>query len=164
MDQVLTILKRRPAVQALLERGGEAEDDIDDVLLSTNLIEDHPLLLSVFFDLCLEQNLRIKLGKCKLLKTELGYLGLRVGDGYWGLCEDKLKPVMDFTIDGVKGKAEEVKKIRQFIGRCNFYRRHVKDFTESPAILTDQDKDKDASSKTTLLGNGQTRRKPSWSN
>ena len=43
---------------------------------------------------------------------------------------------MDFTIDGVKGNAEGVKKIRQFIGGCNFYRRHVRNFTESSAILT----------------------------
>ena len=48
---------------------------------------------------------------------------------------------MDFTIDGVKGKAGGVKKIRQFIGGCNFYRRHVRNFTESSAILTDLIKD-----------------------
>ena len=53
-----------------------------------------------------------------------------MGDGHWGPCEDKLKRLMDFTIDGVKGKAEGVKKIRQFIGGCNFYRRHVKNFTD----------------------------------
>ena len=48
---------------------------------------------------------------------------------------------MDFTIDGVKGKAEGVRKIRQFIGGCNFYRRHVWNFTESSAIVTDLIKD-----------------------
>jgi hypothetical protein len=141
MNQVLTILKQRPAVQALLERGAVAEAHIDDVLLGTNSIEDHLLLLSEFFDVCVEQNLRIKLEKCEFLKTELEYLGFRVGDGHWGPCEDKLKPLMDFTIDGVKGKAEGVKKIRQFIGGCNFYRRHARNFTESSAILTDLIKD-----------------------
>ena len=141
MNQVLTILKERPAVQALLERGAVAEAHIDDVLLGTNSIEDHLLLLSEFFDVCVERNLRIKLEKCGFLKTELEYLGFRVGDGHWGPCEDKLKPLMDFTIDGVKGKAEGVKKIRQFIGGCNFYRRHVRNFTESSAILTDLIKD-----------------------
>ena len=52
-----------------------------------------------------------------------------------------LKPLMDFTIDVVKGKAEGVKKIRQFIGGCNFYRRHVRSLTESSAIQTDLIKD-----------------------
>ena len=111
------------------------------MLLGTTLIEDHLLLLLEFFDVCMEQNLRIKLEKCDFLKTELGYLGFRVGDGHWGPCEDKLKPLMEFTINGVKGKAEGVKKIRQFIGGCNFYRRHIRRFTESSAILTDLIKD-----------------------
>ena len=52
MHQVLTILKQRPAVQALLERGAVAKAHIDDVLLGTNSIEDHLLLLSEFFDVC----------------------------------------------------------------------------------------------------------------
>ena len=64
-----------------------------------------------------------------------------MGEGNWGPCEDKLKPPMDFTIDGVKGKAEGVKKIRQFSGGCNFYRRHVRNFTESAATLTNLIKD-----------------------
>ena len=76
MNQVLTILKQQPAVQALLERGGVAEVHIDDVLLGTNSIEDHLLLLSEFYDVCVEQNLRIKLEKCEFLKTELEYIGL----------------------------------------------------------------------------------------
>ena len=59
MNQVLTILKQRPAVQALLKRGAVAEAHIDDVLLGTNSIEDHLLLLSEFFDVCVEQNLCI---------------------------------------------------------------------------------------------------------
>ena len=68
MNQVLTILKQRPAVQALLERGAVAEAHMNDVLLGTNSIEDHLLLLSEFFDPCVEQNLRIKLGNANSSK------------------------------------------------------------------------------------------------
>ena len=82
MNQVLTILKQRPAVQALLERGSVAEAHIDDVLLGTNSIQDHLLLLSEFFDACVQQNLRIKLEKWEFLKAEREYLGFRVGDGH----------------------------------------------------------------------------------
>ena len=90
---------------------------------------------------CMKQNLRMKLEKYEFLKIELDYLGLRVGNSHWGLCEDKLITLMDSTMEGVKSKAEGVKKKRQFIGGYNFYRRHVKDFTESSAILTDFIKD-----------------------
>ena len=141
LNQVLTILKQRPAVQALLKKGAVAEAHIDDVLLGTNWIEDHLLFLSEFLDVCVEQNLRIKLEKCEFLKTELDDLGFRVGDGHWRTCEDGLKRLMDFMIDGVKEKAEGIKKIRQFIGGCNFYRRHVRNFTGFSGILTDVIKD-----------------------
>ena len=74
MNQVLAILKQRPAVQVLLERGAVAEAHMDDVSLGTNSIEDHLPLLSEFLDVCLEQNLRIKLEKCEFLKAELEYI------------------------------------------------------------------------------------------
>ena len=141
MNQVLTIVKQRPAVQASLERGAVAEAHIDDVLLSTNSVQDDLLLLSEFFNVCVEQNLRIKLEKCEFLNTDVEYLGFRVGDGHWGPCEDKLKPLIDSTIDRVKGKAEGVKEIRQFFGGCNFYRRHFRNFTEFSPIVTDLIKD-----------------------
>ena len=48
---------------------------------------------------------------------------------------------MDFEIDGVKGKAAGVKRIRQIIRGCNFYRPHVRNFTESSTRLTDLIKD-----------------------
>ena len=34
-------------------------------------------------------------------------------------------------------KAEGVQKIQRFIGSCNFYRRHLRNFTEASAPLTD---------------------------
>ena len=58
MNQVLTILKQRPAVQALLERGAVAEAHIDDVLLGTNSIEDH--LHIGFYDVQKSQKLQHK--------------------------------------------------------------------------------------------------------
>ena len=58
MNQVLTILKQRPAVEALLEQGAVAEAHIDDVLLGTNSIEDHLLLLLEFFDDPMEMDRR----------------------------------------------------------------------------------------------------------
>ena len=44
---------------------------------------------------------------------------------------------MDFTIYGVKGKAEGARKVRPIFGGCNFYRPRVKNFSECSAIVTD---------------------------
>ena len=47
-----------------------------------------------------------------------------------------MRPLLDFDLSKVNGKAEGVKKIRQFVGTCNFYRRHLKNLTFSSASLT----------------------------
>ena len=45
MNQIIALCKRRPAVQELLRRGAVLEAHIDDVILGTNTIDDHLLLL-----------------------------------------------------------------------------------------------------------------------
>ena len=45
MNQIIALCKQRPAVQELLQRGAVLEAHIDDVILGTNTIDDHPLLL-----------------------------------------------------------------------------------------------------------------------
>ena len=45
----------------------------------------------------------------------------------------KAKPLMDANEDSKKGLHD----VRSFIGACNFYRRYIKNFTYTSAILTD---------------------------
>ena len=137
MSQVLCLVKKRPAVQELLTRGAVLEAHIDDVLLGTNSVEEYLVLLSEFFEVCQEQHLRIKLEKCEFLRSEMEYLGFTIGTGWWKPTDAKLRPLLDFDLSEVNGKAEGVKKIRQFVGSCNFYRRHLTNFTFSSAPLTD---------------------------
>ena len=137
MNQIIPLYKRRPAVQELLQRGAVLEAHIDDVILGTNTIDDHLLLLREFYTVCQENHLRIKLEKCKFLSLETNYLGFHIGDGWWKPQDQKMKPLMDFDLTDSMSKAEEVQKIRQFIGSCNFYRRHLRNFTEASAPLRD---------------------------
>ena len=137
MNQVLSMVKRRPKVQELLTRGAVLEVHVDDVLLGTNTEEDHLTLLREFFATCMEQNVRVKLEKSEFMQEVMDYLGFTIGYGWWKPVEDKVRPLADFSIEGVKNKVEGVKRIRQFLGSCNFYRRHLKQFTFSSAILPD---------------------------
>ena len=137
MNQIIALCKRQPAVQELLQRGAVLEAHIDDVILGTNTIDDHLLLLREFYTVCQENHLRIKLEKCEFLKTETDYLGFHIGDGWWKPQDQKMKPLMDFDPTDSMSKAEGVQKIRQFIRSCNFYRRHLQNFTEASAPLTD---------------------------
>ena len=135
MNKILYILRRRPLVQELISRGAEMEAHIDDVSLGTNTKEDHVLLLREFLIVCQENHLRIKLEKCEFMKEEMEYLGFDVGYGWWKPASSKMQPLQDMQIrdDPKKGLHD----VRSFVGACNFYRRHIHNFTYSSAPLTD---------------------------
>ena len=135
MNKILYILRRRPLVQELVSRGAEMEAHIDDVSLGTNTKEDHILLLQEFFTVYQENHLRIKLEKCEFMPEEIEYLGFDVGDCWWRPAASKMQPLQDMLIrdDPKKGLHD----VRSFIGACNYYRRHIHNFTYSLAPLTD---------------------------
>ena len=111
------------------------EAHIDDVILGTNTQADHVLLLREFFIVCQENHLRIKLEKCEVMKEEMEYLGFDVGYGWWKPAASKMQPLQDMQIgDDPKKRLHDV---RSFVGACNFYRRHIPNFTYSCAPLTD---------------------------
>ena len=135
MNKILYILRRRPLVQELISRGAEQEAYIDNLSLGTNTQEDHVLLLREFFIVCQENHLRIKLEKCEFMKEEMEYLGFDVGYGWWKPAASKMQPLGDMQIrdDPRKGLHD----VRSFVGACNFYRRHIHNFTYSSAPPTD---------------------------
>ena len=135
MNKILYILRRRPLVQELISQGAEMEAHIDDVSLGTNGQEDHVLLLCEFFIVCQENHLRTKLEICEFMKEEMEYLFFDVGYGWWKPAASKMQPLQDMQIrdDPKKG----LQDVRSFVGACNFYRRHIHNFTYSSAPLTD---------------------------
>ena len=136
MHKILSILPRRPKVQELISRGAQMEAHIDDVCLGTNTKEYHLILLGEFVAVCQENHTRLKLEKCEFMQKTMQYLGFDFGYGWWTPAASEAKPLMDAKVrheDPRKGLHD----VRSFIGACNFYRRHVKNFTYSSAILTD---------------------------
>ena len=83
-----------------------------------------------------ENHTPLKLGKCEFMRETMQYLGFDVGYGWWTPAASKAKPLMD-----AKVRREDPKKglhdVRSFIEACNFYHRHIKNFTYTSAILTD---------------------------
>ena len=100
------------------------------------MTEDHLILLGEFFAVCQENHTRLKLEKCEFMQETMQYLGFDVGYGWWTPAASKAKPPMD-----AKVRHEDPKKglhdVRSFIRACNFYRRHIKNFTYTSAIRTD---------------------------
>ena len=136
MNKILSILRRRPVVQELISRGAQMEAHIGDVCLETNTQEDHLILLGDFFAVCQESHTRLNLEKCEFMHETMQFLGFDIGYGWWPPAASKAEPLME-----AKVQHEDPKKglhdVSSFIGACNFYRRHIKNFTYTTAILTD---------------------------
>ena len=139
MNNILSILRSRPVVQEPISRGAQMEADMDDVFLGTGTQGDHLIRLGEFFAVCQENHTRLKLEKCEVMQETMQYLGFDIGYGWWTPAASKAKPLMDAEV-----RHEDPKKglhdVRSFIGACNFYRRHIKKFTYTSAILTDLNK------------------------
>ena len=133
---ILSILRRRPVVQELVSQGTQMEAHIDDVCLGRNAQEDHLILLGEFFAICKENHTRLKLEKSQFMQKTMQYLGFDIGYGCWTPVNSKAKSLMDAKVrreDPEKGLHD----VRNFIGACNFWRRNIKNFTYTSAILTD---------------------------
>ena len=135
-NKILSIVRRGPVVQELISQGAQMEAHIDDICLGMNTQEYHLILLGEFFAVCQENRTRLKLEKCEFMQETMQYLGFDIGYGWWTPAASKAKLPMD-----AKVRHEDPKKalhdVRSFIGACNFYRRHIKKFTYTSAILTD---------------------------
>ena len=85
--------------------------------------------------MCKENHTRLKLENCEFMQETMRYLGLDIGYGRWTPVASKAKLLME-----AKGRHEDPKKelhdVHSVIGACNFYRRHIKNFTYTSAILT----------------------------
>ena len=136
MNKILSILRRRPMGQELISRGAQMEAHIANVCLGTNTQEDHLVLLGEFFAVCQENHTRLKLKKCEFMQETMRYLEFDIGYGWWTPVASKAKPLIY-----AKVRHEDPKKalddVRSFNGACTFYRRHIKNFIYTSAILTD---------------------------
>ena len=123
-------------MQELISRGAQMEAHIHDVCLGTNTRENHLILLGELFAVCQENHTQLKLEKFEFMQETMQYLGFDVGYGWWTPAASKAKPLMDAKVrhqDPKKGLHD----VRSFIGACDVYRRHIKNFTYTSAILTD---------------------------
>ena len=102
----------------------------DDAGLGTQTEDEHLQVLEELLKTAQENHLRIKLSKCDFLQQNLEYLGYEIGFGHWKPNSKKVEALL-------KEDVKTLKDLRSFLGACNFYRRHIPNFTYSSAILTD---------------------------
>ena len=103
---------------------------IDDLLVHTADHETHLQTLEKVFIRLRQHNLKVNLKKCVFGDQNVAYLGFRLTPQGIKPGQDKLKAVRDCT------PPTTVKQVRAFLGLCNFFRGHVKNFAQISSALT----------------------------
>jgi hypothetical protein len=104
---------------------------IDDLLLHSHDHESHLATFEKVLKRMVQHGLKLNLEKCVFGSKEVGYLGFRLTEAGIKPGIDKLKAVSKAL------PPSSVKEVRQFLGLCNFFRNHVRNFSQLSAPLTE---------------------------
>jgi len=103
---------------------------IDDLLLHSENHATHLELLDKVMGRLVLHGIKMNLEKCILGSKRVAYLGFQLTEEGVKPGSDKLKAVAKTP------PPSNVREVRQFLGLCNFFRAHVKNFAMISAPLT----------------------------
>ena len=113
---------------------------IDDLLLHSQKVADHPRHLEEVFLRCEKQNVKLRLTKCSFMQEELPMLGFVINSQ--GVKKDmkKLEAIIQWGEGRPKWQFSPFKNLTQlqsFLGMVNFYKHHHRMIAEALVPLYD---------------------------
>src|SRR5215469_6394837 len=103
---------------------------MDDILIFTNSIEEHRVIVREVLRILEANKLYLKPEKCTFEADEIEYLGILVGNGYIRMDPQKVEAVRNWKSPNKK------RELQQFLGFCNFFRRFIRGFSQVAKPLT----------------------------
>jgi len=102
---------------------------IDDILVATDTEKGHDELAREVLKKLEENNLFVKLKKCKWKVREVEFLEVVIGPKGVEIQKEKVEGVLNWLAP------RNVKEVQKFLGLANYYRRFIKDFARIAAPL-----------------------------
>ena len=110
---------------------GKVAAFIDDVIIRMETEEGHEELVAEVIKRLEENDLYIKLEKCRWKVREVGFLGVVIGPERIKMEEEKVKGVLEWPIP------KYVKDVQKFLELVNYYRQFIEGFTSIARPLHD---------------------------
>ena len=110
---------------------GKVVSFIDNVIVGTEEEVGHDEIMEEVVKRLVENDLYMKLEKCKQKVREVGFLGVVIGLEGIKMEEEKVKGVLD------QPTPKGVKDVQKFLGLANYYCRFIKNFASIDRLLYD---------------------------
>jgi hypothetical protein len=104
---------------------------LDDILIFTNLLEEHRRTTCLVLDCMHEHKLYLRPEKCEFEKTKIEYLGIIISHNKVEMDPVKIAGVADWPTPSNK------KEVQYFVGFVNFYRGFIPGFSHHARTLFD---------------------------
>ena len=104
---------------------------IDDINVHSKTFDDHLIDLEKVFDKIRNSGMKLRKEKCEFCKRELAFLGHIVGKHGIKMDPKKVEVIKNCA------RPKTVQDIQAFIGKANYYRRFIKDFSKIAKPLTE---------------------------
>ena len=105
---------------------------IDDVVIYTETLEEHVKTLEAVLDRMRKFNLKANAGKCEFGRKEIEIFGFLVANGSVKPSPRRVEAIENMKIP------QSPKEIQSFLGVINYYRSFIPRFAENEAILRQQ--------------------------
>ena len=104
---------------------------LDDITIHTKTLEEHIEHIEIAAQRLREANLKLNGSKCTWMAKQVKLLGFLVSKEGVAMDPDKVEAISNRT------PPKDVKGVQVWLGICNYYRRHVKDFAKIASPLVD---------------------------
>ena len=104
---------------------------LDDMIVFSEMPEEHLMRMRVVFDHLREQGLKLKLSKCDVFKSEINYLAHRVSKDGVGPSKKNVESIAQCP------PRDTYTKVKSFVGLIGHYQHFIKGFAKIAATLYD---------------------------